>query len=510
MILLRPYQSECVDAVFRSFAEHKSALAVLATGLGKTVIGSAVIGRFLATSSGRILWLAHREELIEQAAAAIRSIAGCAVSVEMGDSYADEYGFQPSPVVIASVPTMARERRRQRFRPERFGLIVTDEAHHAVARTYQEVYGYFRSGNPEIRHLGFTATPKRADDLAMGKVFDVVCFDYGIEPAVSEGWLVPVRQAIATVAELDLSRVKVVGGDYAPGQLERVLTDPETKIVLKMTQPICENVGDAQALVFAVGVGQAKALCDSLNNRKPGSAAWVSGETERDKRRYIVQQFKSGRLQIMCNCGVFLEGFDAPATNWVVMARPTKSLSLYVQMLGRATRPLPGIVEGLPDAAARKAAIAASAKPWASVLDFTGAATLHARAATVTAADVLGGRYEDAAKQYARARLEESGSPKAIEEELDRAAAELALLNEEEERRAKLVADVDYSVRYLDSRLAGPQQQYQSGQRGEPATRKQVWKLVSLGVPRHKAERCTKAQARGWIGRLLAERGEAS
>lgn len=507
---LRPYQSECVSAVFQAFQEHNSALAVLATGLGKTVVGAAVIRRWIEDFRGRILWLHHREELGDQAAEAIRRFVGCHVSIEMGQSWADEYGFAPSPVVVASVQTMARERRRRRFRPEAFGLIIPDEAHHAVARTYRETFDYFLNGNPPIKILGLTATPRRSDDLAMGQVFETCCYDYGIEPAVADGWLVPVRQAIATVADLDLSRVKVVAGDYAPGQLEAILTDPERKIVLKMTHPIVENVGDSQALVFTVGVKQAEAICDALNDRKPGSAAWVSGETDKEKRRRIVADFKAGRLQFMCNCGVFLEGFDSPATSWVIMARPTKSLSLYVQMLGRATRPLPGIVEGLPDAASRKAAIAASGKPWANVLDFVGNAVQHGPSATVTAADVLGGKYANEAKEYARKRLEESGNPSAIEEALDRADAELALLSEEEERRARIVADVDYRLRYLDSGLAGPQRVEAHGQRGEPATSKQVWKLISLGVARHKAERCTKAQARGWIGRLLAEQGRAS
>lgn len=507
MISLRSYQAECVDAVYRAFGEHGSTLAVLATGLGKTVIGGAVIRQW---TNGRVLWLAHREELIQQAAAAIRSIADCAVSVEMGQSYADEYGFNTSPVVIASVPTMARERRRKRFRPERFGLIVTDEAHHAVARSYRQVFDYFREGNPSIRHLGITATPRRADDLAMGQVYESVCYDYGIESAVADGWLVPVRQAIATVAELDLSRVKVVGGDYSPGQLERLLTDSERKIVLKMVHPVVEKVGDAQALIFCVGVLQSELICSALNDRKPGRAAWVSGETDKEERRRIVEDFKAGRVQFLCNCGCFTEGFDAPATSWVVMARPTKSLSLYVQCLGRSTRPLPGTVEGIGNAAARKAAIALSPKPWANVLDFVGNVQRHGESATVTVADVLGGKYADAVREYARKRLEESGNPAAIEGELDRAEAEIDLLNEEEERRARIVAEVDYSIRYLDGQGVGPRREVEAGQRGEPATSKQVWKLVSLGVARHKAERCSKAQARGWIGRLLAEQGSTS
>lgn len=515
MIVLRPYQSECVEAVFRHFEEHGSVLAVLATGLGKTVIGASVIQQWVSRGMpGRVLWLAHREELIDQAAQAIRSITGLRVSVEMGQSYADEGGFDPAPVVIASVATLARRRRRRRFRPERFGLIVTDEAHHAIARSYRGIYDYFHhgddgaeiAGNPTIRHLGITATPRRADSLAMGKVFDAVAYDYSIEPAVQDGWLVPVRQAVVVVDDLDLSRVDVVKGDFAQGQLEEELT--RKKVLLEMCHPIIRETGTQQALVFCVGVKQAEEMCDVLNDAKPGSSAWVCGETDKELRRRINADFKSGRLQYLCNCGTHTEGFDAAATAYVVMARLTKSLPLYVQCLGRATRPLAGTVDGIDDAASRRLAISVSAKPWATVLDFVGNATLHGESATISAADVLGGRYDDEIKQYAKKRLTESGNPAPIEEELDRADAEIALLREESERKARIVAEVDYRVRYLDGGSAGPAREHDAGRRGEPATHKQVWKLVSLGVRRHVAERYSKRQAGAVIDSLLRKRGE--
>ena len=516
---LRPYQSECVESVFRAFAEHRSTLAVLATGLGKTVIGSAVIRDwFHRGMPGRVLWLAHREELIDQAAQAIRTFAGVKVAVEMGDARADEYGFDPSHVVIASVQTLVRERRRRRFEPRKFGLIITDEAHHAAAKSYCTVYDYFRKGenlsdllrigNPVIRHLGITATPRRADNLAMGKVFDSVAYDYGIEPAVADGWLVPVRQAIAVVDALDLSRVSVHGGDYSAGQLDAILSDEHTQICLKMCRPILDHTADGEStIVFCAGKNQSRKMAETLNDAKPGSAAFVTDETPKDERRKIIADFRSGRIQYFCNCGIATEGFDAAAVAWVIMARPTKSLPLYVQMLGRATRPLPGTVEGHSDAANRKAAVAHSRKPYATVLDFVGNAHIHGASATVSAADVLGGRYDDETKRYAKIKLQCLDGPKAIDEVLDRSEAELALLREEEDRRARIVADVDYRVRFLDSTDSGPRREFDAGQRVEMATERQVWKLVSLGVRRHTAEGMTKRQAMGAIGRLLEKQG---
>lgn len=515
-MIFRPYQSECVDAVLRDFASHRSVLAVLATGLGKTVIGSALILEWLRESGrGQVLWIAHRKELIEQAVDTIHQVTGLDVAVEMGQHCADLNNLWSSPVVVGSVQTLSRDRRLRRFRPERFGLLVTDEAHHAVASTYRKVYRHFREGNPEweivgntaIRHLGITATPKRSDDLAMGRVFDHVAFSYEIEPAVRDGWLVPVRQAIVMVEDLDLSKIRTIGGDYQQDELEEVVT--RRKVLLQMAQPAIEQSGEKPALFFCVGVKQSEMMCEVLRDRKPGSAAWVSGETEKSERKQIIEDFRAGRLQYLCNCGVLLEGFDAPIASTVVMARPTKSLPLYVQMLGRATRPLPGTVEGLADAAARKTAIAHSAKPWATVLDFVGNATLHAHSATVSAADVLGGNYGDAVKQYAKRNLQSNGNPVGVEESLERADAEVALLLEEQDRRARIVAEVDYRVRYLDRPESGPVREQQAGRRGEPATAKQVWKLIHLGVSRLTAEGYTKRQASAVIDKLLRKRGEA-
>ena len=510
---LRPYQSDCVESVFRAFSEHRSTLAVLATGLGKTVIGSGVIREWFHRGMlGRVLWLAHREELIEQAASAIRSFAGVKVSVEMGDSRADEYGFDPSPVVIGSVQTMVRERRRKRFEPRRFGLIITDEAHHATAKSYRKVYDYFRHGDDElsipgnydIRHLGITATPRRADNLAMGKVFDSVAYDYGIEPAVADGWLVPVRQAVAVVDALDLSRVSVQGGDYSAGQLDAILSDEDKQITLKMCRPVLDHTREGEStIIFCAGKNQSRKMAETLNDAKPGSAAFVTDETPKDERRKIIADFRAGRIQYFANCGIATEGFDAAAVAWVIMARPTKSLPLYVQMLGRATRPLAGAVDCHADAASRKAAIATSRKPFATVLDFVGNAQIHGASATVSAADVLGGKYDEETKQYAKAKLQTEDGPKAIEEVLDRSEAELALLREEDDRRARIVADVDYRVRFLDAPESGPRRAYDHGQRVEMATDRQVWRLVRLGVCLRTAEGMTKRQAMGAIGRLL-------
>lgn len=514
---LRPYQAECIDRILDEFAGHRSTLAILATGLGKTVIGSGLAARWFQLWPGqRILWLAHRDELITQAAESLMAITGERVAVEMGEAFSDEGGFRPAPLVVSSVQTLSRPRRRSRFDPRQFGLIVTDEAHHAVARSYRVIYHYFREGdlaggrpgNPEIRHLGITATPRRADDLAMGQVYDTVVYEYGIEQASADGWLCPVRQAVAVVEGIDYKVLKTVAGDFEQGQLEAMMSQPP--LVHKIVVASLDVIGDRQALVFCVGVQQAAVTAACFNGFRPGSAAVVGGKTPREERRALIQEYKAGRIQLLCNCGVFLEGFDAPVTSVVIMARPTRSLPLYVQMLGRATRVLPGVLDGRLDAADRRAAIARSSKPFATVLDFVGNADEHGEVATVNAADALGGKYSPEVRDYAKKRLTEQDTeapPAAVEEVLQHAEEDIALLREEEARCRQLEATARYRLREVGT--TGSQFEHQAP-KDEPATGRQLWKLRQLGVPFRQTLGLSRRTARKMIGDILAaqHRGE--
>lgn len=517
-MILRPYQRDCLDAIREHFRRYDSVLAVLATGLGKTVIGSGLIRAWPEHVSpgrrGRILWLAHREELIRQAAEAIARATGTRPAMEMAGERSQEDGlWLGRDVVVSSVQTLSRPKRRRRFRPEEFGLVIVDEAHHATARSYRTILDYFRKGDPDhgrrgnadLKVLGVTATPRRADDLALGQVFEAVAYEYGIALAVADGWLVPVRQEVVVVEGLDFGALRTVAGDYKQDDLEAVMT--AERVLHETAGPAVELAGNRPALVFCVGVEQARKMAAVLNRYKPGSAGWVSGATDKGERRFRVEAYRGGELQFLCNCGVFLEGFDAPSTGLVVMARPTKSLPLYVQMLGRGTRPLPGVVDGLEDAAARRLAIAHSAKPFMTVLDFVGNAQRHGQeATTVNAADALGGRYEEAVRGEAKKNLRQEGGGADIGAALERAEAELALAAEEEERRRRIVARAIYRTSEAVGALSGPARLHRHGDNREPATSKQIWKLKTLGVPWAVASRYTKKQASAEIGRLLVAR----
>jgi len=276
-----------------------------------------------------------------------------------------------------------------------------------------------------------------------------------------------------------------------------------------VARPTLDLAGDRPGLVFTVGVEQARLLCALLCRYKPDCARWVSGTTDPVERRQTVDRYRKGQVQFLCNCGVFLEGFDAPETALVVMARPTKSLTLYAQVLGRATRPLPGLVDGLGDAGQRKAAILASPKAAATVLDFVGNVERHRKNLTVTAADLLGGRYGQEVRAYAQQTIEEEQSTAGVEEALDRADAEMALLAEETERRRRIQAEASYRVQDAGEMGDGARRVATTpADRGdnEPATAKQLWKLASLGIPRQLAQTWTKRRASKTIGRLLGER----
>lgn len=506
----RPYQSEAVDAVFAGFPHHASQLLVMATGLGKTICMAHVARRWIDDSPCRVMMIAHREELISQSKEKFERIAGWSgVGVEMADERTGHVGA----VAVATVQTLSS--RLGKFRPGDFGLLMIDEAHHAVSPSYRKVIDHFRRGNPSLRVLGVTATPKRADDLAMGQVFDHCCYDYGIAPAVGDGWLVPVVQRAIRCKSLDFSKCRQTAGDLNEGDLDKIVR--EEKVLHEVCAPLVREAGDRPTLVFAVTVAHAHALAAVLGRYKDRSAVALDGKTDKETRREQVARFKRGEFQFLVNCGLFLEGFDAPNTACVAMARPTKSLALYTQVLGRGTRPLPGTVdgEGLDTPEARRDAIAGSDKPHMVVLDFVGNSGRHK---IVTAQDVLGGKYGEPARAYARQLSEEDEEAKAkpVQEVLEWAAGDLAFIEEcrEMARRREIKARAEYeAARVSPFQGGGPAAKAErpAPMPGTEATAPQVNYLVyRAGWRRDAASRLTKTQASAIIGRHKDAEGGAA
>ena len=463
-MILRPYQSDASDAIFTEWLTHDSTLVVIPTGGGKTVLFADVIRRIFPR---RALVLAHREELIFQARDKIQRVTGLRADVEMGEYKAEDGLFDAARVVVSTIQTQCSGGdgggRMAKFDPQRFGVLIIDEAHHATSPSYRRVIEYYRT-NRALKILGVTATPDRADEAALGEVFQSVAFDYEVLDAIHDGWLVPIEQTMVYVDGLDYSSIRTTAGDLNGGDLASVLESE--KNLQQIASASLDIIGQRRALVFNASVKSAELTAEIFNRHRSGMAAWVCGKTERDERRKILAAFAAGKVQVVCNCGVLTEGFDDPGVEVVIMGRPTKSRSLYSQMVGRSTRPLPGIVDlsagqaglsagqaGGPETAeARKAAIAASAKPKCLVVDFVGNSGKHK---LITSADILGGNVSDEALELAVTRAKKAGKPVNMSEALDEAEKELNQRREEERlaeaaRRARVVATARFTVQSVD------------------------------------------------------------
>jgi len=446
---MRPYQREALAAIKREWESVASTLGVLPTGTGKTILFATLIRSCFPL---RALVLAHREELIFQAADKIKRVTGFQCEVEMA-SYRADMGdglFSSPQVVVSTIQTQCSgadgSGRMSRFDPFMFGLLIVDEAHHATAATYRRVIDYYRQ-NPALKVLGVTATPDRADEEALGQVYETVAYDYEIVDAIRDGWLVPVEQQHIVVSGLDFSSVKTTAGDLNGADLAKIME--EERILHEIAGPTIEIVGERRTLVFASSVKHAERLCEILNRHRSGCAGWVCGKTDKEERRETLRAFSEGKLQYMVNVGVLTEGFDDPGVEVVVMGRPTKSRSLYAQMVGRGTRPLAGLVDGLETAEERRLAIGGSPKPKCLVVDFVGNSGRHK---LVTTADILGGNMsEDVVERAIRKARESEGAVdvmKSLEEEQEAIRLEKA---REAARRANLKAKASWSVKQIDA-----------------------------------------------------------
>lgn len=450
MIHLRDYQGEAGHAIVEAWDRHVSTLLVLATGLGKTVVFAAVIK---AMQPGRAMVLAHTEELIWQAKRKLEDV-GLRVEVEMGELKSGGSFDGDADVIVSTVQThnskwLDGSKRMTKFRPQNFSVLVIDEAHHAAAGSYREIIAHYRQ-NPDLRVLGVTATPDRADELALGEIFECVAFDYEIINGIQDGWLVPIEQQMVHIEGLDFSKMRTTAGDLNGADLAAVMEAEES--LQGVAGSTIKIVGERKTLVFAVTVKQAEVICEIFNRHKKDCARWVSGKTNKDERRETVAAFERGDFQVLCNCNCFAEGFDVPGTEVIVVAKPTKSRARYAQFVGRGTRALPGIVDGPQTPELRRAAIASSAKPSMLVIDFHGNAGRHK---LMSAADILGGKSSADAMARVAKKAKKSGTPVNVIEALKQEEIKLAQEKEERHRkdaarRSRVVADVTYNMTLVD------------------------------------------------------------
>ena len=363
--------------------------------------------------------------------------------------------------------------------------VLVHNCHHAPANTYKRVIEYYQQ-NPDLKVLGVTATPDRTDEKAMGQIFDEVAYAYDIRDGIDDGWLVPIEQQSVFVSGLDYSDVKTTAGELNGKDLARVLEFEEN--IHSIASPAIELTGDKKTLIFAASVAQAERLTEIINRHKPGQAQFVYGKTPKEIRRQMFADFAVKKFQYLVNVGVATEGFDDPGIEYVVLARPTKSRSLFVQMVGRGTRPLPGIVDAHDDPVLRRDAIFKSGKPTVTVLDFVGNAGKHK---LVTTADILGGKYDDdvveLANKNAAKESAATGKPADVATELEKAEREIKKRmadKEEAAYRDKIVARAHFSTAKVNpfNVLDIDPVRELPWHKGKPPTQKQIEYLRHKGV----------------------------
>lgn len=305
-IELRDYQQECVDTV--DALDSGSHLVQMATGLGKTVTFSRLARR------GRMLVLSHRDELVYQPVKYFDVLVG----IEKGRARSNG-----EEVVSASVQTLSR--RPDVFGPGDFDIIVTDEAHHALAPTYRSIYQRLQ---PRL-HVGFTATPRRGDDRGLGDVFDDIVFTRDLKWGISNGYLCDI-DCRRVMVDWSTRGVKSSMGDFKINDLDRAVN---TLTSNEQVAAAYEELHVGQTLVFATSVKHAEAISEFI----PGSVV-VTGKTPLEERRAILEDFAAHRIECLINYGVFTEGTDIPIIETVLLARPTRNPALYTQMVGRGLR----------------------------------------------------------------------------------------------------------------------------------------------------------------------------
>lgn len=371
-IRLRPYQAAAVAAAHKAHAEGvRRPAEVLATGAGKSIILAEVArtSRHGVGGGKRVVVLAHREELVQQNAQKVRDVAP---DLRVGIVQAGANQVQ-AHVISASVQTLASPMRRAQLRD--VGLVIVDECHHSPAKTYIDVLSHFGcmdpvdpqrgivypGQGPAARALGFTATMSRGDDKALGDIWQEIVYVKDTAELIAEGFLVRPVGVRVRVDDLQLGKVRKVAGDYSSKGLGDAIED--SMAPKKIVEAMREHAHDRQTLLFAPLVHTAQVIRDAL--REGGfTAELVHGGTPAEERRRLLQAYRDGSVQVLCNAMVFTEGTDLPMTSCVVIARPTMNPGLFVQMVGRGLRLWPGKIDCI-------------------VLDVVGATNRHRLAAPV-------------------------------------------------------------------------------------------------------------------------------
>lgn len=469
---LRPYQETARQKVQEEWESGKKrTLLVLPTGTGKTIVFSKIIEDRVRKGE-RVLVIAHRGELLEQASDKLYKSTGLKTATEKAEQTSLGSFYR---VVVGSVQTLQREKRLNQFPPEYFDTIVIDEAHHAISDGYQRVLQHFEDANV----LGVTATPDRGDMRNLGSYFESLAYEYSLPEAIKSGYLSPIK-ALTIPLKLDLSNVKQQAGDFSTKDLGTAL-DPYLEQIAEEMKKQCFN---RKTVVFLPLVKTSQKFRDILN--KHGfKAAEVNGEST--DREQVLKDYEEGKYNVLCNSMLLTEGWDCPSVDCVIVLRPTKVRALYSQMVGRGTRLAPGKKELL-------------------LLDFLWHTERHelCHPANLIATD------EKVAKKMTE-NIEELGAPIDLEVAEQQAKENVALEREEslakqlaemKKRKRKLVDPLQFEMSIQATELTDYVPSF--GWQMSPPTDKQVKALEKWGIFPDEIENAGKAEM--LINRLVKRR----
>ena len=330
-LALRPYQAECLQAIRDNYRQGMNRQLVhMATGAGKTVVFANLTGEL----KRKTLVLAHTTELLDQASDKIRMIYP---GLNVGVVKAGRKEFE-SPVVVSSIQSARQPGMLDEFKKQGFGLCIYDEAHRsssASGRNVLSALGFF--DDQEKLLVGFTATPFRNDENGLGEIFSKIVYKKTVKELITLGYLTPPK-GIRIKTDLDLSAVTSDDEDFAATSLASVMDTEELRQLV--VDSYVEHATGRKAIAFAVDIAHAQHLADSFKARGIASAA-INGSMSEKERGNILESFKSGSINVLCNCMILTEGFDEPSIDCVIVARPTQSKGLYIQMAGRGLRLYP-------------------------------------------------------------------------------------------------------------------------------------------------------------------------
>lgn len=458
---LRPYQQEAREAIFEQWdGGVLKTLLVLPTGCGKTIV-FAKVTEDCVRRGDRVLILAHRGELLEQAADKIRQSTGLGCAVEKAEETCMGSWFR---VVVGSVQSMMREKRLGQFPEDYFQTIIIDEAHHCISDSYQKVLNHFNGA----KILGVTATPDRGDMRNLGSYFESLSYEYTLPKAIKEGYLSPIK-ALTIPLKIDMTGVGVQAGDFKASDISTAL-DPYLQGIAQEMGKYCK---DKKTVVFLPLVKTSQKFRDLLNTYG-FRAAEVNGDSQ--DRSEVLEAFERGEYNVLCNSMLLTEGWDCPSVDCVVVLRPTKVRSLYCQMVGRGTRLSPG-------------------KDHLLLLDFLWHTERHelCHPASLICQD------EEVAKKMTE-HIEQAGCPVDIEEAEKTAAEDVVAQREEalakqleemKRRKKKLVDPLQFEMSIQAEDLSGyvPAFGWEMG----PPSEKQKATLEKLGILPDQIENAGKA-----------------